>query len=319
MRRSLPQMRRVVPENGQGRVVAGKAGRRILWVGAGLLLAGVAIEILARFNVREEQKKQAYLDGRLFTRVEGQGDAVVFMAGLQASTRYWGTSFSDSARQQRLIFVDALGFGQSPWPDREPGLRDDLDALRRTLVAEDATRNVTLVAHSFGTILAAYYAAEHPGEIRRVILLGTPVFDSEDEARLRIRDMSPLAALFSLNSFFAREGCLLMGATRPLMKRLLPLFIRDVPQPVAEDGVLHNWASIHGAIQNILLRAPVRGPMKAIGPKVVLIHGRRDTITSIESMQQLAGETGASLRIVNAGHQQYVLNASAEVRAAIDE
>lgn len=205
----------------------------------------------------------------------------------------------------------------APWPGSEPGFRDHLDALRRTLVAENATRNVTIVAHSFGTILATYYAAEHPEEIGRLILLGTPVFDSEQEARRRIKDMSPLAALFSLNSFFAREGCLLMGATRPIMRRLLPLVLRDAPEPVAEDGVLHNWASINGAIQNILLRAPVRVPMRTVGPRVVLIHGRRDTITTIAAMQQLATETGASLKVVDADHQQYLQMAGNEIREAI--
>ena len=57
--------------------------------------------------------------------------------------------------------------------------------------------------------------------------------------------------------------------------------------------------------------------MRIVGPKVVLIHGRRDTITTIAAMQQLATETGASLKVVDADHQQYLQRAGDEIRKAI--
>lgn len=78
--------------------------------------------------------------------------------------------------------MDALGFGHSPWPEADYTLEDHLGALRRTLVAAGATRRVTLVGHSAGAILAAWYAARYPEEVERLYLLGTPVFRDRREA-----------------------------------------------------------------------------------------------------------------------------------------
>lgn len=289
-----------------------------------LRVAGVAvlffltIEVLARWNVRREQQKRAYLGDRLFAEVVGdRGDPIVFIAGLQGSTRYWNHGFDELAKGRRVIDVDLLGFGRSPWPDAEYTLDDHLGALRRTLVALGATRNVTFVAHSFGTIVAAHYAARFPDVVQRLYLLGTPVFDSEAEARRRIWEMSPLAAMFSLQPVLAREACLLMGSTRPLLDRAMPRLMRDVPPAVAQDAVLHSWPSIRGAIHNILLTQPISKPLRAIGTKAVLIHGTRDTVTPLERISALARETGATVIVLDSDHHGYAGLARREVIDAI--
>jgi pimeloyl-ACP methyl ester carboxylesterase len=81
-----------------------------------------------------------------------------------------------------------LGFGRSPWPKHiRYTLGDQLGAFPRTLVALGATQNVTFVGHSFGTVLGACYAARDPGEVRSLVLLGTPLFDSPEQGAARIR------------------------------------------------------------------------------------------------------------------------------------
>ena len=54
------------------------------------------------------------------------------------------------------------------------------------------------------TIIAAYYAARFADEVQDVVLLGTPVYDNQEEAWRRIWEMSPLAAMFSLHPVLAR-------------------------------------------------------------------------------------------------------------------
>ena len=290
-----------------------RLGCTVLGITAGFAL----IEILAWTNIHYERKKRAYLDGRLFTVTEGRGDPIVFIPGLQASTRYWGDTFQSLAADHRLIYLDALGFGQSPWPIREPTLDDHVAAIRRTLVSLAATERVTIVGHSFGAILAAEYAARFPAEVDRVVLLGTPVFHDERDARTRIRAMSSFGALFSLNPFFAREGCLLMGATRPLLYRVLPHIDHNLPPAVVQDSVLHDWPSINGAIQNILLRQPIEPALRALGPKVTLIHGASDPVTPVDTLRSVAAETGARLIVIDGNHQDYVTRGSATVMDAL--
>ena len=287
-------------------------------VAAGFVALVLAVELLARWNVRREQKERAHLGDRLFAEVVGtRGDPIIFIAGLQGSTRYWSHGFDELAKTNRVLYVDLLGFGRSPWPDAEYTLDDHLGYLRRTLVALGATRNVTLVAHSFGTIIAAHYAARFPDDVRSILLLGTPVYDSEQEARRRIWEMSPLAAMFSLRPVLAREACLLMGSSRPLLRRAMPYLMRDVPRAVAEDAVLHSWPSIRGAIQNVLLTRPITMPLHAVGTKTTFVHGTRDTITTLQRIRTVARSTGANVVVVDSDHHGYAGTARQHVIDAI--
>lgn len=290
---------------------------------AGLIVGVIGflavVEVLAWLNVRAQREKRAYLGDRLYAEIRGQGPPVVFIAGLQGSIRYWGRSFDSLQSDHRLIFVDLLGFGRSQWPLHEPTLDEHLAWLRRTLVALGATRNVTIVAHSFGTIIAAHYSARHSTEIDRVVLLGTPVFTSVDDASRRIREMSSVAALFALNPIIARESCLIMGAFRPFFRRLAPLLGRRISDEAAADALLHDWPSINGAIQNILLRIPTAPAILKLAPKVVFVHGIRDSVTPVERIQALARRAKAKIILVDGDHQDYVIRYSALITRLVKE
>ena len=301
-----------------GRRHSGRLRVVLLRIAVVAVLVVSSIEVLARWNVRREQRQRAYLGNRLFAEVVGtRGDPIVFIAGLQGSTRYWNHGFDELAKDHRVLYVDLLGFGRSPWPDTEYTLDDHLLYLRRTLVALGATRSVTFVAHSFGTLIAAHYAARYPDDVKRLFLLGTPVYDSEEEARRRIWEMSPLAALFSLQPVLARETCLLMGSARPIFKWAMPRLMRDVPPAVAEDAVLHSWPSIRGAISKILLRKPIAQPLREVGPRASLVHGKRDTITTLARIRAVAQETGADVIALDSDHHGYAGAARRQVIDAI--
>lgn len=270
----------------------------------GVLL--VAIPIAARLDMARERRARRYLGDHLYTEIRGSGDPIVFLAGLQGSTRYWGTAFDDLAASHRLIFVDALGFGRSPWPESRTTLDEHIAALHLTLADAGATRNVTLVAHSFGTVLAAYYAQRYPAEVRQVVLLGTPSFANESEGRQRIRQMSFLAAAFTFNRPLAVAGCTTMCAFRPLLRRTLPLLRRDTPAEVVSDSVLHDLPAVDGAVFEVLLKHPIAAALRVIGPRAVLIHGREDRVTPLAAIEQLSRETGAQLLIVPGDHHHYL-------------
>lgn len=275
-------------------------------VGGAVVFFGV-IEVLARVDIRRNRALRAAHGDLLHVEQSGRGDPVVLIAGLQGSTRYWGDELDPLTKQHWLIKVDLLGFGRSPWPaDVDYTLEDQLVWLRRTLVHHGAATNVTLVGHSMGAIVTAHYAARYPAEVRAVVLAGVPVFSDAADGRRRIRSMSPLAALFSLNPFFAREGCMTMEAFRPLLMRTLPGLMKHRRPEVVEDAMLHHWPSFRGSMQHILLGAPIAPAIKRIGPKTVLIHGRADQVTPLARMQRLAQQSGAELIVVPGGHDEYI-------------
>lgn len=296
-------------------------GKRIFWFAVSLGLAVVALlaiaELLARRNNALARAARADHGDLLYTKLAGdRGTPVVFIPGLQATSGYWQGRFDSLSDRHRVIYLDLLGFGRSPWPDADYTLDDQLEAIERTLASLDADRDVTIVAHSFGTIVAAYYAAAHPGQVRQLVLLGTPVFASEAEARKRIWDMSTLAALFSLRPLLAREGCILMGAFRPQLRRLLPRIVNDLPDEVVADSVEHFWPSIRGSI-DILLDKPVEIPLQSAGSKTTLVHGGSDTVTSLARIHAVAEQNGATVVEVAGGHHAYVNEAADQVIEAI--
>ena len=286
--------------------------RRVFSAALGTAGFFAVVEKLAWWNIARERAKRSYLGDLLYVETKGNGPPIVFLAGLQGSTRYWCGAFDELATSNRLIDVDALGFGRSPWPLHEPTLVDHLAWLRRTFVAQGATEHVTIVAHSFGTILAAYYAALYPDEIDRLVLLGTPIFRGVADAKMRIRAMSELSALFSLNPVLAREACLLMCAFRPFF-RWLARRVSSLPSNVAEDAVLHDWPSIKGAIRNILLACPIEEALSKVRSTVVFIHGSKDPVTQLSRVQEVAAAIHASVIVVDGDHQAYVTSARSAV------
>ncbi|MEO8218665.1 MAG: alpha/beta fold hydrolase [Acidobacteriota bacterium] len=284
-------------------------GRILVWTAGAIGVLSASVYMAAIQNMNRERRARHYLGDRLYTEECGSGDPIVFLTGLQGSTRYWADDFDSLASSHRLIFVDELGFGRSPWPaDSEFTLDDQLGALRRTLVGLGATRDVTFVAHSFGTVLAAYYAARFPLEVKRLVLLGAPVFDSEAEARWRIRGMGALAAVFTFNRPLALVSCTLMCAFRPLLQRVLPRLAPDRRPEVVADSVLHDLGSVDGSVE-ILLHHPIRQPILALGSRVTFIHGDRDNVTALTKVQALARSSGARLVPVESDHSNYTSRA----------
>ncbi len=285
-------------------------------VAAVLLVA--AVYFAAIRDVTNQRRARLYLGDCLYAESRGSGPPVVFLSGLQGSTRFWDGEFGALARTHRLIFVDELGFGRSPWPeDSHYDLEDQLAALRRTLVARDATQDVTLVAHSFGTVIAAHYAARYPTEIRRVVLLGTPVWGSESEARARIKEMNSLGWVFLNNRPLAVATCTAMCAFRPILRRLLPALDHGRrPVEVVRDSVLHDLGAVDGSVE-ILLHHPIAAPLRSIGTRVVFVHGREDAVTPLIDVEALARSSGARLVIVESDHHHYLSRARKEIADAI--
>ncbi|MHC4992445.1 MAG: alpha/beta fold hydrolase [Planctomycetota bacterium] len=122
---------------------------------------------------------EGYFEGhgglRLYHRIiEGPGEPVVVVhGGPGCDSGYLVPDLEPLARTRTLVFYDQRGGGRSDLPDDE-GLLSidrhvaDLEMLRRHLALE----RMTLLAHSFGPLLAAFYAIEHPERVERMIFIG---------------------------------------------------------------------------------------------------------------------------------------------------
>jgi proline iminopeptidase len=112
---------------------------------------------------------------RLFYRVVGRGaDTIIAIhggPGVDLESIY--ADFAPLAEQRAVVFYDQRGAGRSTLP-RDTTLLSaatqisDLEAIRRHFKID----RVTLVAHSYGPLLAATYAIAHPEHVRGMIFFG---------------------------------------------------------------------------------------------------------------------------------------------------
>jgi pimeloyl-ACP methyl ester carboxylesterase len=279
----------------------------------GASLSMLLLSACASWEVRRAQHARASLGDRLYVERTGEGDeTVVFIPGVLGSTRYWrAAEFEPEGR--RLLYVDLLGFGRSPWPDHGYSLDDHVNALRRTLLDEGATRRITLVAHSFGTLVASEYASRYPDDVERLFLFGAPVYTTTGEARKDVGRISWLAGLTVRAPLLARFVCIVHNALGYRAATMAAAMRRDLPVEVARDGALHFWPSLNGTIHEALLRHPFGESVRGIGPKIVFIHGKQDDVAPLMRVKALAQANGSALIVTDDTHRSYWRGARAIV------
>lgn len=285
------------------------AGRRAVWTAVMLLGGSLLMQACSGYHVRRAQAQRRPLGDLLFVESAGPvaGPPMVFLHGMTGTTTYWreagALALADTGA--RVLMLDELGFGQSPWPDGEYTLEDHLAAIDRTLMSRGARHDLTMVGHSFGSMLAAEYAARHAGSVRQVILFGTPLYRSETEARRQVGEMSALAGLLARNSRLGRLVCFLHTAFLPVTSRVARMLPSDLPPTVVADGSLHFWPSLRGSVENVVLRHSIEPALAILGSKVTFIHGRRDEITPLERVREVAAASGSSLLETDDDHLSY--------------
>ena len=125
------------------------------------------------------QTREGYIttsdSARLFYRVMGQtGDTIIAIhGGPGVDLESIAGDFARLANRHVVIFYDQRGAGRSELPRDTTRLVvarqiADLDEVRRHFGA----RQVTLVAHSYGPLLAASYALAHPEAVRKMVFFG---------------------------------------------------------------------------------------------------------------------------------------------------
>lgn len=154
---------------------------------------------------------------------EGAGDPVVCVHGNPTWSFYYRKVIAELARDHRVIAPDHIGCGLSDKPaDKQYPYRlaRRVDDLERLLDHLGLDRNVTLIVHDWGGMIASAVACRRPERIARMVILNTAAFLLPAGKRLPLRLAfvrdTPLAAL-AVRGFnaFAR-GALHMAVADPL-------------------------------------------------------------------------------------------------------
>jgi non-heme chloroperoxidase len=178
---------------------------------------------------------------RLFVQDWGSGRPVLLLAAWTFNSNVWGGQIAAlTAKGYRCIAPDRRGHGRSDMPAAGydiDTLADDIAAV----VEQRDLRDVTLVAHSMGSIEAVGYLARHGSErISKLVLVAptTPfLMTTEDNP-----DAVPKAAIDAQNEAIARdfpkwmaanEAPFFMPDTNEATRAWIREMMLSVPIPVA--------------------------------------------------------------------------------------
>lgn len=211
------------------------------------------------------------------------GPTLVFIPGLSGTTRYWQGRLGALEENHRVLLMDPLGFGDSPKPWSRYTVERHVEALYQALKNE--TRFV-MIGHSMGTLLSIAYAARHPEQVERLVLLSVPFFGGAKEARSFFSSQPIPYGWFFSNMALAAVICIL---TRRVFGRLVPYFRRDLPREVAADIVKHSWRSFTSSFWEVICNYDAKKDADALGDLPVLcIHGDKDDTAPLAGVMALA-------------------------------
>jgi len=251
----------------------------------------------------------------LHTWVAGTlGPLLVFFPGLGGTTRYFEKHLGCLPKSHHVLIVDPLGFGDSPKPWTRYTVDRHMAELHQTLNGKGV---FTLVGHSMGALLALAYAARHPEQVERLVLLSIPYFGAPDEAMRFFRTGPVLYRLYLTNMALAALICIV---TRRIFAGLVPYFQPDLPREISADIVKHTWRSFTSSFWEVVCHYDAGRDADALAGRipVLCLHGDHDQSAPLEGALKLArGRPNWQMRILPGVDHHPLLHASEVCQQAI--
>ncbi|MGV8911568.1 MAG: alpha/beta fold hydrolase [Rhodoglobus sp.] len=107
----------------------------------------------------------------------GEGPVLVFIHGIASSSATFSRVIPQLSDDYRCVSIDLLGFGDSPSPEGSNfTIEEHVASITATVSSMKLQEPFVLVGHSLGSLLAARYAATHPHQISRLVLVSPPIY-----------------------------------------------------------------------------------------------------------------------------------------------
>lgn len=221
-------------------------------------------------SIKGQALRMAYMDVAPTTTPNGK--SVVLLHGKSFSGLYWARVIKLLAGQgYRVVVPDQLGFGKSAKPDISYSF-DLLAANTKALLDRLGIAKAAIIGHSFGGMLAVYFARDYP-EVTQVLVLENPI--GLEDYRTVIKPV-PLSTLFQTE----------MAQTPQSFRTFLKVFFLGWP-PEAEQTasifarVLQSpeyprFAMASALTYQMMYEEPIRHEYRLLDMPVLLVIGQDD-------------------------------------------
>jgi proline iminopeptidase len=275
---------------------------------------------LAPRDATAQRARQGLLSletARIFYEVVGEGEPIIVVhGGPGLDHSYLQPGLDALAIRHALVYYDQRGTGRSVAALDSTAINldafvADIDALRQTLGYE----RVSLLAHSWGALIALEYAARHPETLRGLILMN-PVepgsrFREQLEARQQsartAEDSTELAALTTLEGFEARDPATLSQWYRVMFRQTLRDRERiDELQLDLSESTAKNGPDVAQLIGTSIGTLDWWERIPTIQVPTLVLHGRYDVLPVAMSQELAAAFPAGRVVVLESGHFPYV-------------
>lgn len=220
--------------------------------------------------VEGQALRMAYMD--VAAAAPGNGKAAVLLHGKSFSGNYWQATIRRLTDDgYRVVVPDQIGFGKSSKPDIRYSF-DMLAANTRKLLDTLGVRRAAIVGHSFGGMLAIYFARTHP-DITAVLALENPI---------GLEDYRSAIPPQSLATLVATEMAQTPDSYRNFMKAFFADWtperegLVDVFARILKSGEYPRYARASALTYEMIYQQPIRHELHLLAMPVLLVIGQRD-------------------------------------------
>ena len=256
-------------------------------------------------------------DARLFYEVVGTGDPIVVVHGGPGLDHvYLRPGLDALATRHTVIYYDQRGTGRSTAELVESAINirafvDDIEALRQVLGYEQ----ISVLGHSFGSLIALDYAVRYPENLKALILMN-PVepgsrYQEETATRQRERmterDAAEMEELRATEGFAARDPATLSQVYRIAFRQtlrdreLIGQLNLDLANTTAKNG--QDVARLLGVS---LGTVDWWDKIPQIMVPTLVLHGRYDTFPVDMSRELAEAFPVGTFEVLNSGHFPYL-------------
>ncbi len=244
----------------------------------------------------------------LFYRTEGAGAKdILLLHGLLASNSAWDGITPTLAKQNKLVLVDLLGFGDSPKPKTDYTVQQHLFKIEEALKSESSTPEI-IVAHSMGTFLALNYAIAHPQQIKKLVLINAPMVTSKERLQAAIAESSSkFMVAMTFNETWGKLVCHVHELFPSISYPFLRLAEPELPKAMARAAGQHTYASYHGSLTHVLMNQNFYQLLSKVNDiSVLILASDKDEYTKDSALEKLPQHKNIKLVRLPGGHNNLI-------------
>ena len=209
----------------------------------------------------------------------GQGPVVILVHGIASSAATFTRLIPLLDNRYRCISIDLLGFGASPAPEGATyTIEEHVAAIHKTIRSLRLAAPFVLVGHSLGSLLSARFAAQHPEQVSRLVLVSPPVYVAPS-AMSDPRERLQLGAYLKVYEFMRTNKAFTMSTATNISQ----LFGLKGALEVTE----RNWVPFMLSLQNCIESQTTVSDIAAVQVPIDVVYGALDGFIPAGTMRIL--------------------------------